>query len=251
MRGGAGGLGDDEHAVETRRARAARAQRWTSAASRRASARTASRASGQRPVHGRAGRPGMPTAAERAGEDRGVDAAGLRPDADPGRVGSRLLEHDRDLTRLGLREQIDDPLRVGRRGHRSPRDRRLASVDQSTRPSSTDSRRSEHPAEQPQLCLGLRAVEPAADRPTAARRPPRARRDTASVRGVALGWANVAVSITMPGHQRGRQRTVARRRAGRRAGPASSATISHVAAAAGIDPVAPGRRRRSRRGGRW
>ena len=43
--------------------------------------------------------------------------------------------------------------------------------------------------------------------------------DTASVRGVAFGWANVAVSITMPGHQGGGERSVAFRRAARRAGP--------------------------------
>ena len=45
---------------------------------------------GDRQRDRRAGRPGVPAAAERAGQDRRVDAAGLRPDADPGRLPASL-----------------------------------------------------------------------------------------------------------------------------------------------------------------
>ena len=80
---------------------------------------------GDRQRDRRAGRPGVAAAAERAGQDRRVDAARLRPDADPGPL-PRLLEDDRDLGLLGLGEQVDDPLGVRRRSRRSRRGRRRA-----------------------------------------------------------------------------------------------------------------------------
>ena len=76
----------------------------------------------------------------------------------------------------------------------------------------------------------------------AARRPRRAPPTTASVRGVAFGMGEGRGVHDDAGHQvrrRGRRRP---RRAARRAGPRAASTISHVAAAARVDPVGAPRR---------
>ena len=72
---------------------------------------------------------------------------------------------------------------------------------------------------------------------------------TASVRGVAFGWAKVAVSMTMPGHQLGGQRAVVE--VERHAEPRGEQR-DHLAGrgAGGVDPVGVAGARRSRRGGR-
>ena len=61
-------------------------------------------------------RAGVSATAEPPGQDGRVDAAGLGPDADPRRLAAGLLEQDRDLGRLGLRQQVDDALRMGALG---------------------------------------------------------------------------------------------------------------------------------------
>ncbi len=52
---------------------------------------------------------------EQPGQHRGIDPAGLGPDADPRGV-TGLLEQDRHLGDVGLGEQIDDALAQRRRG---------------------------------------------------------------------------------------------------------------------------------------
>ena len=108
----------------------------------------------------------------------------------------RLLEEDRHLRELGLGEQVDDPLRSGGCCP-SPRGRRrAASTPRSGRPRSW-LEPVEDPSEQPEPPAGLRAVQPARDIRSGAPASTSAA-DTASVRGVAFGWANVAVSMTIP-----------------------------------------------------
>ena len=96
----------------------------------------------------------MAAATERARQDRRVDAAGLRPDADPGRLPG-LLEDDRDLGLLGLGQEVDDALRVG--GDRAGRDEvgvEQAGVDDPPARLGRSSR-SRTRAEEPQLGSGL------------------------------------------------------------------------------------------------
>ena len=73
--------------------------------------------------------------------------------------------------------------------------------------------------------------------------------ETASVRGVAFGWAKVAVSITMPAISAVASAPPSAS-SGTPSRAASSVTISQVAAACRVDPVGVAVARRSRRGGR-
>ena len=79
---------------------------------------------GQRGLDRRARRAGVPTTTERAGQDGRIDAAGLRPDGQPRGRRSGLLEQDRDLGRLRLRQEVDEALGVRRRACPSPSGRR-------------------------------------------------------------------------------------------------------------------------------
>ena len=59
---------------------------------------------------------GMATAAEESGQDHRVDATRPCSHGNPCHIRPGLLEQDRDLGRLGLGEQVDDPLRVRTEG---------------------------------------------------------------------------------------------------------------------------------------
>ena len=196
----------------------------------------------------RTGRPGVAAAAERPGQDRRVDAAGLRPDAEPGAAPASLKMIATSAV-VGLGQQVDDPLGVGR----DRAGRREVGVEErgpDDPPVGGRLEPVEDAAEQAQLAVGLGAVEPPRDVRERRARPRRAPRPTASVRGVAFGWANVAVSITMP----------AISAAASAPRPSSSGTPSrarqqrgHLAGRGGrrVDPVGRAGRRRSTRGGRW
>ena len=110
---GPGRLGDDEHAVEPAAA-VPRAHRRTSAARRSATSRRAGTASSSGTRDRRPGRPGVPAAAEGPGQHGRVHAARPRADGQARRAVLLLLEEHRDLRRLGLGEQVDDPLGVRR-----------------------------------------------------------------------------------------------------------------------------------------
>ena len=146
------------------------------------------------------------------------------------RVGAGdLLEQERHLGRVGLGEQVDQALGVrGRRAGR-PAGRSSSSVDHTSRrrasPRAGPARARTGAAGRWAWC-GRSGADSSLSGPPASMSAAAMRR----VRGVALGWANVAVSVTMPAMQR---RSPARRhrcRAARRARVASSATISQVAA---------------------
>ena len=110
------------------------------------------------PIEAGARCPGMPAATEDAGQDGRIDATGLRPDADPrGRAG--LLEQDRHLGRLGLREEVDDALRVRPACAPVASTSASVSVDHTIRPVIGALEAVEDPAEQAQLGLGLRPIQ--------------------------------------------------------------------------------------------
>ena len=231
VRGRADRLVDDEDAVEAGPEGLVRhGQRATSAARRPASARTAGRAwsTGSSTVAPAAR--ACPPPPNCAGQHGGVDPAGLRPDADPRRRAG-LLEQDRHLGLVGLGEQVDDPLGLG--GQRAGRgevgveqgriDRRARRRRQSSRSSTRPNSRScaaglERYSRREMSDSGAPASTSAAD--------------TASVRGVAFGWANVAVSMTMPAISAA-ARAPSPASSGRPSRVARSATISQVAAAFG------------------
>ncbi len=185
---------------------------------------------GDRQRDRRAGRPRVSAAAERARQDRRVDATGLRSNAEPGPL-ARLLEDDRDVRLLGLREEVDDPLGVGRDraglGQIGVEQRRCGRFGRRPRsprrPRTTPNSRS--------WASGLERYSRREMSDSGAPASTRAA-DTASVRGVAFGWANVAVSMTMPA-----MRCVASAPPPSSSGTprrtASSVVISQVAAAAG------------------
>ena len=116
----AGGLGDDEHAVHARRVglaghrgpQAAERARDARRRAARASARTRRRASASGAATVAPAARAWPPPPNAPGQDRRVDAAGLRPHGDPRRRRTRLLEQDRDLGRLRLGEEVDQALRV-------------------------------------------------------------------------------------------------------------------------------------------
>ena len=173
-----------------------------------------------------------PPPPNRPGQDRRVHAARPRPDADArplARVG--LLEEDRHLGVLGLRQQVDDALGVGALRRRSPRESASVRVDQTTRPSSAISRRSSTRAEEPELGVRLRPVEAARDvRQRGAGRHERGG-DGERPRG-RVGWAKVAVSMTIPAISAVASAPPPASR-GTPSRAARSATISQVAAAPG------------------
>jgi len=101
----------------------------------------------------------MPTAAECTRQERCIHPTRLRPNADPGPL-PRLLEQDCDIGALRLGKEVDDPLRVrrDRAGRVEVRVEERGMDD----PAAGGAREAvQHPAEQPQLGLGLGAVEPA------------------------------------------------------------------------------------------
>ena len=190
------------------------------------------RASAQRRVDRRAGGAGVPATAERAGQDGRVDAAGLRPDRDaastsgPASLNRIATSAVSDCARRSMRPSECEAERAGGRqvgvGQRA--------VDDP--PAVADLEPVQHATEEPQLRVGLGAVEPARDlRQRRARRDQRRRDGERPRRRVRVGEGRGVHDDA--GHQRRGQRAAGRRRAGRPSRAASSATISHVAAAAG------------------
>ena len=245
VRGGTRGLGDDEDPVEA--AAALAPHRRTAEASRRAtaSAATTASATGIPIVAPEARR--VPAAAELAGQHRRVDAARLRAHRQAGRAVGLLLQQHRDLGGLRLGEQVDDPL-----GVRGERPGRREILEQQRRPDHEPVRRrleaAQDAAEQPELRVGLRAVEAA--RQVGQRRADvdQRRRDRERARrGVGMGEGRGVGDD--PGHQLGRHRPVG--------GPERHAEPDreqrdHLAGRGGVrvDPVPRSPARRSRRGGR-
>ena len=197
VRGRTGRLGDDEDPVEPRtERRAGHGQRASSATSRRASARTGGRASAS----------GQSTVAPAARAcppppNRPVRTVASTP---PGfvrtrhpRLGAGLLEQDRDLGRVGLREQVDDPLGMGAAGAAGGQvgvgqaSTRRCGPRRSSRAGRARGRRAG--AGRPAWSGTAVARSPTSGAPAST-----SAAATASVRGVAFGWAKVAVSMTMP-----------------------------------------------------
>ncbi len=158
-----------------------------------------------------------PPPPERAGQDRRVDAARPGPDAQARGPVRLLLEQHRDLGGLRLGEQVDDPLRVRRQGARRVEVRPAQRGPHAPVRSGEVRRRSSTRPNSRSWASGLvrysrrEMSDSGAPASTSAA-------DTASVRGVAFGWANVAVSMTMPAISTRGQRPIARHRAGSRAG---------------------------------
>ena len=230
VRGRAGRLGDDEDAVEAAAA-VARAHRRTSRAIASATSRTRVDRRLEREVDRGTGGARVTAAREGAGQHRGVDSTGPGPDREPRRPVVLLLEQHRHLCGLGLGEQVDDPLRVGR-----DRVGGLEVAEPEGGPDDEAVRRGleavQDPAEEPELAVRLGPVETSRD--VGERGPGRdQRRDTASVRGVAFGCANVAVSMTIPAMRADGEGPVAARSSGSPSRTVSSATSSQVAAAPG------------------
>ena len=168
---GPGGLRDDEDAVHARARRAVgalAAQAGGRARRRRRARRSASASTrrarlGERRLDGRAGGARVAAAAERAGQDRGVDAARLRPHRDPrrrpgpaslNRIATSAVS---DWARRSIRPSECDDERAGRGevgvGERAVDDPAAVAHLEPV----------QHPAEEPQLGVGLRAVEAARD----------------------------------------------------------------------------------------
>ena len=248
VRGRAGRLGDDEDAVEP----GPSDERATLSAPSAATSRVASARTG-----GRASSSGASTDAPAARACPPPPNVPVRTVAStpPGFVRTLtrvavagLLEQDRDLGRLGLRQQVDDALAVGAVGagrgdvgvgQARPDDPAVVGALEPV----------EDDAEQAQLGVGLGPIEPPRDvRQRRAGLDQGGRHDQRPRRGVRVGEGRGVHDDA--GHQGRRQRAVRRRRAARRAGRPAGSTISHVAAAPGSIQSAALGARRSRRGGR-
>ena len=188
----------------------------------------------QRQRHRRAGRPGVPSPAERAGQHGRIHAAVLGAHAEP-RLGALVLEDDRDLAGLGLRQQVDQALGHLRRGA----GRRVVGGQQlgpQQPPVQGRLQARQHQPEEVQLRVRLGAVEPPCAMSYSGAPAARSSLATRSVRAVVLGCWKLAVSMTTPAIRLAAIAPSAASSGTPRRGR-SSVTISHVAGRVRIDPV--------------